>query len=156
MTLFSLPLLTQMQSAAPEAAAEDAGVEGPQRFDNMALFKASMELAIVGTTGTLLNTWGIEHTTAIRAGLLLSSINVFTPLLAVLIGSTPEDRNVRFGTWVGCIASCLATAWATTGASEGNASAATNGLGLGDLVVIAATICYAATKVRLSGNAKSF
>lgn len=133
-----------------------AGVENPPdsqgvRAPTGGLAEAALELAAVGTAGTLLNTWGIEHTTAVRAALLLASINVLTPLLSATIGSSRQDRAVAPETWLGCLVSFGATAWATAGgAGEGG------GLGSGDLSVLAATVCYATVKVRLADKARTY
>jgi len=138
------PGLLPWSRGAPGAAAA---------VDAAALARASAEISAVGIAGTLLNTWGIEHTSAIRAALLLSSINVITPFLSVLIGSSPEDRNVSPQTWLSCGVSFAATAYATLG---GEGSAAARGLQLGDLAVLGAACCYAAVKVRLAARARTF
>jgi len=122
-------------------------------FDSFALASAASELAVLGTAGTLLNTWGIEHTTAVRAALMLSSINIFTPLLSALIGSSIEDRRVAGRTWLGCGVSCVATAYAVAG---GGGARINGSLGEGDFAVLAAAVCYAAVKVRLAAKARAF
>ncbi|CAK0872116.1 unnamed protein product [Prorocentrum cordatum] len=116
------------------------------------LAEAALELAAVGTAGTLFNTWGIEHTTVVRAALLLASINVLTPLLSATIGSSRQDRTVAPETWLGCLVSFGATAWATAGGASGEGG----GLGPGDLSVLAATLCYATVKVRLADKARTY
>lgn len=125
---------------------------GGAPVDTVELAKASLEIAALGIAGTLFNTWGIEHTTAIRAAILLSSINVITPLLSVLIGSSEKDRNVSLQTWLSCGVSFAATAYATLPASPGAAS----GLRDGDFAVLIAAVCYSATKVRLAAKARAF
>eukprot|EP00931_Biecheleriopsis_adriatica_P073959 TRINITY_DN48154_c0_g1_i1.p1 TRINITY_DN48154_c0_g1~~TRINITY_DN48154_c0_g1_i1.p1 ORF type:complete len:363 (+),score=36.16 TRINITY_DN48154_c0_g1_i1:85-1173(+) len=119
--------------------------------DLTALAQAATEIAGIGLAGTLLNTWGIEHTTAIRATLLLSCINITTPVLAFFFGSNMQDRNVSLQTWVGCIVSFVATAYATLG-SQGEAGS----LQKGDLAVVAATFCYSLSKVRLAAKVRVF
>eukprot|EP00929_Paragymnodinium_shiwhaense_P018369 TRINITY_DN12886_c0_g1_i1.p1 TRINITY_DN12886_c0_g1~~TRINITY_DN12886_c0_g1_i1.p1 ORF type:complete len:481 (-),score=81.36 TRINITY_DN12886_c0_g1_i1:141-1526(-) len=153
MTILSLPLLAAASSGSAQSSTDSSAEQAP-RLDMSALAVASFELALLGTAGTVLNTWGIEHTTAIRAALLLSSVNILTPLLSVLIGTSAEDRNVQPIVWVGCAASFAATAYATLGGTA--SGVVSEGLGQGDLAVLAATLCYSCIKVRLSEKAKSF
>jgi len=144
MAVLSLPLLPpealRWETYASDGAAEEAqdGSEG-------------LAQAALGTAGTLLNTWGIEHTATIRAALLLSTVNILTPLLSVLIGS-PGDRSVSVRTWLGCILSFVATAYATVGQPSGELV----GLAAGDIAVLCAAVCYAAVKVRLAARARAF
>lgn len=144
MAVLSAPLFFAGAEAPPDSQGDRASTGG--------LAQAALELAAVGTAGTLLNTWGIEHTTAVRAALLLASINVLTPLLSATIGSSRQDRAVAPETWLGCLVSFGATAWATAGGAGGEGG----GLGSGDLSVLAATLCYATVKVRLADKARTY
>lgn len=128
------------------------GASAEPSLDVGALAFASFEISAWGIGGTLFNTWGIEHTSAIRAALLLSSINILTPLLSALIGSSPQDRTVSIRTWLGCVLAFVATAYATvdfTGDMAGR-------LGEGDLAILGSAFCYSTLKVRLASKARAF
>jgi drug/metabolite transporter (DMT)-like permease len=56
---------------------------------------AAAELGLWGTMGTLLMSFGLENTTALRASLLLGVINILVPFLTSLSGE-PVGRL----TWV--------------------------------------------------------
>lgn len=135
MAIFSVPLL--LESAA--------GVSSP------GFLAAVSQLGVLGSVGTLLNTWGLEQTGAVRGALLLSSVNVFTPLLAALFGRTPEEREVRPVIWLSCLVALVGTVVATAG--DGSHPFAVD-LSLGDLAVLAASLGYAGVKVTMGSVAR--
>lgn len=130
---------------------------------------AAGELAVWGTMGTLLNTWGLESIGAVRGALLLSSINVLTPALSSFFGKTASEREVTPRAWLACLVALLGTLYATVGGGgaagvpeDGVASVsavtaggmASLGLKPGDFTVLCAACCYSAVKVRLGSLVK--
>mmetsp|Transcript_60096 Transcript_60096/g.152510 ORF Transcript_60096/g.152510 Transcript_60096/m.152510 type:complete len:449 (-) Transcript_60096:104-1450(-) len=148
---FMALLSTQLLPSAPEPS-DRAAAPAPAAFDSASLAATAAQLSVFGVAGTLLNTWGIEHTSAIRAALLLSTINLFTPILATALGASPEDRDVPVRTWLGCLISFAATAYAVVGGSSG----AFGGLQDGDFAVLGAAVCYSLVKVLTGGAARKF
>lgn len=120
--------------------------------DYVALTEAAAELAALGTAATLLNTWGIEHTTTIRSALLLSGVNILTPFFSTVLGSSPEDRNVPFQVWLGCGIAFASTTYATVPTG----STPLTGFRDGDFAVLFAACFYSLLKVRLADKARRF
>ena len=64
------------------------------------LLRAGAELGLLNFLGTACQAWGLEQTTATRAGFLLSTINVGVPLFAAA-GLGGRERAAGDGTRVG-------------------------------------------------------
>lgn len=109
---------------------------------------ASIELGAIGVTGTLLNTASLASISSVRVALLLALINIFTPLLAAIIGKTTEERNVSLQAGIGCLLALASTIFAVTG-DNGGLSALAGSLSMGDGEAIGAAFFYSALKVRL-------
>jgi len=105
----------------------------------LATVAASIELGGYNILGTAGQAWGLANTSAVHAAVLLSSINVFVPVLASFTG-----EEVRPTSWVAC-ALALAGISLLNGASSSEFS-----VSLGDLSVLAAALAYATYTVRLS------
>jgi len=130
-----------------------ANAVGAPEVNPSALGTAALEIGLWQALGTFFNTWGIENTTAIRAALLFSTVNIMTPTLSALFGDTEEDRRVSAQTWFSCFLCFCATLYATSGSGPGDATA---GLQSGDVGVLAAAFCFAALKVRIAPKARVF
>jgi len=115
---------------------------------------AAFELGALGVAGTLLNTASLASTSAIRVAILLSLVNVFTPLLAALVGKTAEERTVKVPSIIACIMALFSTLYALSDKGAGGDSLGIDGLTLGDLEAMAAAFAYSSTKVRLGSLTK--
>lgn len=113
------------------------------------LLLASAELAFYDLAGNLFSTYGLTQTDAIESELLLSTVSLFVPLLALLAGHSAGAR-----TWLGCVLAFLgvvATAALCHGAALRRRLASSEGMaGPAELVLAAAS--YALGRVRLMAH----
>ena len=137
------------------------------------VYLAALELGLLGGLGTFFQTLSLSSIPALTAAVLYSTVNIFTPLLASLFGADDRERAVSFRTWAGCLVGLLASTWALVPdtalppgfvGDEGEGGAAAAGwealvdslpqltLTGGAPVMLLASGCYAATKVRLSSH----
>lgn len=151
MALASGPVVASASGALAELGGGDRMV---------AFVSAASELGLWGTMGTVLNTWGLERIGAVRGALLLSSINILTPVLSRFFGQTAEERDVPLRAWLACGVALMGTVIATLGdvlmGGPPSAVSAPLGLGLGECAVLGAASCYAAVKVRLGSLVQGF
>lgn len=144
--------ITSAEGGAATAAAVDADQQEQSAPDGFVL--AATELGFWGCCGTQLNSLGLLELSAVRATLLLSTVNILTPLLQSLFG-TVAQREIGPRVWAACVLALACTVYAVT---DGGASlvAAADGTSTpfapiveGDKYVLCAAACYAMQKVRL-------
>ena len=110
---------------------------------------AAAELGFWGCAGTQLNSLALQEIPAIRATLLLASVNVLTPSLQALFG-TAAQRHIAPQTWIACILALGCTVLAVGAPSESVGSASSPALlSAADALVLGAAVAYAMAKVRL-------
>jgi hypothetical protein len=107
------------------------------------------------------NTAALQQIGVVRGTLLLATINVLTPALSALIGTSEAQRNVPLRTWAGCVVALVSTLYALAG--DTTVAAASVGLpptelrlSLGDQTMLGAAFCYATQQVRLSSLVARF
>jgi len=76
------------------------------------LYLCALELGILGWLGTYLNSTGLQTVPTLKAGILLSFINVFTPLVSSIAGATPKDRSVPRNIWLASLFTLAVSAFA--------------------------------------------
>ena len=119
------------------------------------LLRAGAELGLLNFLGTACQAWGLEQTTATRAGFLLSTINVGVPLFAAAGLGGVNAPPVTGPAWAACalaLLGVLITDYSPdlAGVQPGD------GFNAGDLGVLAAAVCYAAFTVRLGKWAREY
>jgi drug/metabolite transporter (DMT)-like permease len=110
---------------------------------------ASLELGLWNLLGTAGQAWGLEHTSAVHAAVLLSSINVMVPLGASLSG-----ERVRPTTWLACALVLGGIGLLNADIADTPADVVAMGISPGDAAVLCAAASYSAYTVRLSTYAK--
>lgn len=146
-------LLRRVVSA--EAAASMPWGEQIERRVPSSVYLAALELGLLGGLGTFLQTLSLSKIPALTAAVLYSTVNVWTPALAASAGANASEREVDGRTWAGCLLGLLASAWALIPDSAGllpDSVPSLSSLGAGEGIMICASLCYAATKVRLSSH----
>ena len=113
---------------------------------------AAAELGFWAWAGALCNTAGLQQSSAVHGILLLSTINILTPTLTRVIGTSEARRALDSRTWIACIIALVSTVLALSG--EATAAAATSpitalSLSHGDELILCAACCYATQQVRL-------
>ena len=135
--LFSiLPFAAALGTLAVSAGAERRAAAGgalPLAGGALATVAASVELGGYNILGTAGQAWGLAHTTAVHAAVLLSSINVFVPVIAALTGEA-----VRPATWVACGLVLAGISVLNTGSDGGVGSELA--VSLGDVSVLASAL----------------
>ena len=135
----------------PPPQGDISGVAGApdDETDWAAVSAASLELGLFNLLGTAGQAWGLEHTSAVHAAVLLSSINVMVPLGASLSG-----ERVRPTTWLACALVLFGISLLNADIADSPADAAAMGISPGDAAVLFAAASYSAYTVRLSTYAK--
>ena len=155
---FLPPLLALARGAAQQRRDQALPALGSQdasagATDWALVLRASMELGGYNLLGTVGQAWGLEHTSAVHAAVLLSSINVFVPLGAALSGEL-----VRPATWVACVLVLAAIALLNSGGGVGQLTSGDGALTLvlspGDAAVLCAALSYSTYTVRLGAFAR--
>jgi len=149
-----LPFLPALLDLLRRAREQPAGPAGGEATDWRGVLAASLELGAYNLGGTSLQAFGLAHTSAVHAGVLLSSINVLVPLGAALTG-----EPVRPATWLACL--LVLTGVAVLNSDTGVVALLASGgealrleLSGGDVAVLGASLCYATYTVRLAGYAR--
>ncbi|GAB5373007.1 hypothetical protein AAMO2058_001713000, partial [Amorphochlora amoebiformis] len=112
---------------------------------------ASFELGSLGVLGTALQTSSLGESSAVRVAILLSLINVFTPLLAALTGKSPVESNITPQTWAACLLALFSTVFAVIG---NGGESIMGGSMLGDAEAIGSAFFYSSAKVRIGSLLK--
>ena len=116
------------------------------------MYLAALELGILGGLGTYCQTQALSLIPALTAAVLYSTVNVITPALAAVAGANERERQVDAQTWAGCLLGLFASAWALVPDTGGQLLPASlpsiSDVGSGECVMLCASSCYAATKVR--------
>ena len=159
-------------SHATGASAERSRGDGSSRRVRR-LARAGVELGLLNWAGTAAQAWGLEQTTATRAGFLLSTINVMVP-----VGAALQGHRVPAVTWAACALALagvvviseihvpmvhlpggLGAAGVDVGRMTGSAAdvgvdGLTGQLNGGDGVVLVAAVLYSAFTIRLGTYAR--
>ncbi|EOD41973.1 hypothetical protein EMIHUDRAFT_194610 [Emiliania huxleyi CCMP1516] len=112
----------------------------------------ALELGILGGLGTFLQTLSLSQIPALTAAVLYSTVNVITPALAALAGANAQEREVSARTWAGCALGLIASCWALVPDVGLLPQSLPASVGGGEGTMLAASFCYAASKVRLSSH----
>ena len=150
-----LPALFALASGAlaQREAAQRGAVRSSSDTDWLGVATASAELGSYNFLGTACQAWGLAHTSAVHAGVLLSSINVLVPLGAALSGD-----KLRPVTWAACAMVLAGIAVLNSGAGVAALASGDAPLELalspGDAAVLGAAMSYSAYTVRLGSYAK--
>ena len=123
------------------------------------LLRAGAELGLLNFLGTACQAWGLEQTTATRAGFLLSTINVGVPLFAAAGLGGVNAPAVTGPAWAACALALLGVLITDYSPDTGDGLdqlATSDGFNAGDLGVLAAAVCYAAFTVRLGKWAREY
>jgi drug/metabolite transporter (DMT)-like permease len=150
-----LPALFALASGAlaQREAAQRGAARGSSDTDWLGVAFASAELGSYNFLGTACQAWGLAHTSAVHAGVLLSSINVLVPLGAALSGD-----KLRPVTWAACAMVLAGIAVLNSGAGVAALASGDAPLELalspGDAAVLGAAMSYSAYTVRLGSYAK--
>ena len=119
------------------------------------LLRAGVELGLLNFLGTACQAWGLEQTTATRAGFLLSTINVGVPLFAAAGLGGVNAPAVTGPAWAACALALLGVL-ITDYSPDLSGVQPGDGFNAGDLGVLAAAVCYAAFTVRLGKWAREY
>ena len=119
------------------------------------LLRAGAELGLLNFLGTACQAWGLEQTTATRAGFLLSTINVGVPLFAAAGLGGVNAPPVTGPAWAACALALLGVLITDYSADLSGVQPG-DGFNAGDLGVLAAAVCYAAFTVRLGKWAREY
>ena len=114
------------------------------------LLRAGAELGLLNFLGTACQAWGLEQTTATRAGFLLSTINVGVPLFAAAGLGGVNAPPVTGPAWAACALALLGVLITDYSADLSGVQPG-DGFNAGDLGVLAAAVCYA-TRRAASGS----
>lgn len=116
------------------------------------LWMAAVELGLWNFMATACQTFGLQLTSATRAGFLIQATALLTPLLATLGGERLGGR-----VWAGCGLALGGTLLIVADRVEGGKAAAdAAGLALGgDVAILLAALFYSLATVRLSGYART-
>lgn len=148
-----LPFLPVLLQAAWPREPELQPGEKPvaDNTDWAAVRTASLELGGFNLLGTAGQAWGLEHTSAVHAAVLLSSINVLVP-----VGASISGERVQPTTWLACALILLGIGLLNADVTDDSSQLAASALQLseGDAAVLFAALSYSAYTVRLSGYAK--
>ena len=101
---FSLVLLSVAKDEASRSRKDRRGSssDGAKKRDVLLLARAGAELGFLNAAGTAFQAFGLERTSATRAGFLLSTINVLVPLGAALTGQKVKPA-VFLGVGLACV-----------------------------------------------------
>ncbi|EOD36951.1 hypothetical protein EMIHUDRAFT_98337 [Emiliania huxleyi CCMP1516] len=135
-------LLVQARAPAGGGVGGGEGGGGGDTF-----WRSAFELGAWGCAGTQLNSMGLQQLSAVRVTLILATVNILTPALAAIFGTSDSQRSIPRRTWLAC-ALCLVSTVQVSPASPLVAAAASR-LSPPDGCVLAASLCYAMCKVRL-------
>lgn len=120
------------------------------------IYLAAAELGAIGLVGSYFNTLGLKSIPALTGAVLLTFLNIFTPLIAFLFGATEKERAVDGVTWTTSLLALGACTYAllpdSTSADE--LKSILPSLGPGELATLAAAFFFGAVKVRLSSHLK--
>ena len=139
----------------------DDGGDGESRGgrDVRLLLRAGAELGVLNFLGTACQAWGLEQTTATRAGFLLSTINVAVPVFAAAglggAGAPPVTRPA----WAACalaLVGVLITDAPNVSFDASLVGVGGDGFNGGDLGVLLGAACYAVFTVRLGKWAREY
>ena len=119
------------------------------------LLRAGAELGLLNFLGTACQAWGLEQTTATRAGFLLSTINVGVPLFAAAGLGGVNAPPVTGPAWAACALALLGVLITDYSPDLAGVQSG-DGFNAGDLGVLAAAVCYAAFTVRLGKWAREY
>mmetsp|Transcript_38707 Transcript_38707/g.124203 ORF Transcript_38707/g.124203 Transcript_38707/m.124203 type:complete len:414 (+) Transcript_38707:66-1307(+) len=133
-------------------AASMAWSEQLERRVPASVYVAALELGILGGLGTFLQTLSLSQIPALTAAVLYSTVNVITPALAALAGANAQEREVSARTWAGCALGLIASCWALVPDVGLLPQSLPASVGGGEGTMLAASFCYAASKVRLSSH----
>lgn len=113
---------------------------------------AAAELGFWATTGAQLNTAALQQISVVRGTILLASINILTPALSAVIGTTEEQRRVPLRAWAACVLAMASAVFALTGGTllPTTVHAPPSLFMAGDGIMLGAATCYAVQQVRLS------
>ena len=158
---FSLVLLSVAKDEASRSRKDRRGSssDGAKKRDVLLLARAGAELGLLNAAGTAFQAFGLERTSATRAGFLLSTINVLVPLGAAATGQKVTPK-VFLGVALASVGvyvsetSGLENPFASDASSRDAvvaAAAAASDLdfGAGDACCLAAAALYSAFTVRL-------
>ena len=114
---------------------------------NQGFWLAAAELGFWATAGAQLNTAALQQISVVRGTILLASINILTPALSAMIGTTETQRRVPGRAWIACIIALASTIFAL---ADGSLQVPTSLFMAGDEIMLGAATCYAIQQVRLS------
>ena len=153
---------TTTTTTGEDAEAAASGDRHPSRGgrDVRLLLRAGAELGVLNFLGTACQAWGLEQTTATRAGFLLSTINVAVPVFAAAGVGGAGAPPVTATAWAACALALLGVLItdAPNDVPSFDASVTSSGDGFngGDLGVLLGAACYAAFTVRLGKWAREY
>lgn len=119
-----------------------------RREVDAAFWLAAAELGFWACAGAQFNALGLQEISVIRGTILLTLINVFTPLLSSLIGTDERQRRVPPRIWAACVVALVSAATALAGEAPPLPFSDLS-LSNGDAFVLAAACCFATNQVRL-------
>lgn len=147
--------------AAIEDASEIPWSEQFRRRVPSSVYLAAGEIGALSFAGSFFNVIGIQQIPALIGAVLLTFLNVLTPLIAVVAGATEKERTVDLTTWFTSLVALVATIYAllpdlppnSTG-QVGESGGLLPSLGAGELSTVTAAFFFGAQKVRLSSILK--
>ena len=135
-----------LNSADSDSASSTSTVSSSSASQSSGFWCAAAELGFWACAGAQLNTAGLQQISVVRGTILLASINIMTPILCSLIGTTTAQRQVSSRTWGGCVLALASTIFALL---DGDLTSLSPDLTFGDDLVLGAALCYATQQVRL-------
>lgn len=144
--------LARRYVTAQAAASSMPWPEQIQRRVPASVYLAALELGVLGGTGTFLQTLSLSMIPALTAAVLYSTVNIITPALASVAGANDSERQVGARTWAGCLLGLVASCWSLIPDEMLLPATLPTSIGTGEAVMLGASGCYAASKVRLSSH----
>ena len=144
------PLITAVRFTLMAMGAQASGLlRTEDTGERSGFWLAAAELGVWATAGAQLNTAALQQIDVVRGTIILACINLLTPALSMLIGTSEAQRTVTARTWVACV---LAALFAIIALSDGASAAPISDLAArqhGDGLALGAALCFATQQVRL-------
>ena len=155
-SVLTAPVLTAIRFVIMATVAQAFILRPAERQrDPAGFWPAAVELGFWATAGAQLNTAALSQIGVVRGTILLATINILTPTLSAIIGTSEAQRRVAPRTWLACALALASTIYALSDdLSAASTTLATRLLPVeylpGDEMALGAACCYATGQVRLS------
>lgn len=137
-----------IESPAPDAARPPPPSRWAAWLEDNLVVVGGLELGMYNFMAAAMQSFGLQLTSATKAGFLIASTSLLTPTLATLLGDRPSR-----GAWAGSAIALAGTLLIAADRAAPDAGGAGAG-GIGDAAILAAALFYSLATVRLSSYAR--